>query len=79
MDPEYGYVCKLSTISLTPPKKVNNDGDETFLESHALSLLPLSPFLDTPTSGGSSGRSHATVVVAVVVDVVADDAGGSSR
>jgi hypothetical protein len=43
-----GYVWKLSTHSVTPLQGGNNAGDRTFLESHALSLLPLSPFLDTP-------------------------------
>ncbi len=33
---------------MTLPKRENNDGDETFLESHALSILPLSTFWDTP-------------------------------
>ncbi len=45
-----GYVWKLSTHSVTPLKGGNNDGDETFLESHTLTVLPLSPFLDSPTS-----------------------------
>ncbi len=46
----HGYVWKPSTPSVTPPKQGNNEGDETFLESHALSNLPVSPVLDTPTS-----------------------------
>ncbi len=33
--------------SVTPPKRENNDGDRTFLESHALTLLPVSTFWDT--------------------------------
>ncbi len=33
---------------MTPLKGGNNDGDETFLESHVLSILPLASFLDTP-------------------------------
>ncbi len=45
-----GYVFKLSTLSVTPPKTENTDCDRTFLESHALSILPSSPFLDTPKS-----------------------------
>ncbi len=44
----YGNVWKLSTQNVTPQKYGNNDGDRTFLESHVLSILPLSPFLGTP-------------------------------
>ncbi len=33
---------------MIPPKRENHDGDRAFLESHALSILPLSPFLDIP-------------------------------
>ncbi len=43
-----GYVWKLSTHSGTPPKLGNHAGDRTFLESHVLSILPLSTFWDTP-------------------------------
>ena len=35
---------------MTPPKRGNHDGDRTLLESHALSILPLSSFLDTSIS-----------------------------
>ncbi len=44
------WVCleTLNTQSVTPPKTENNDGDRTLLESHAVSILPLSTFLDTP-------------------------------
>ncbi len=31
-----GYVCKLSTLSVTPPKMVHHDDDRTFLESNAV-------------------------------------------
>ncbi len=50
----YGYVWKFSTHSVTPLKGGNNDGDETFLERHALSILPLSTFWDTPISSDYS-------------------------
>ncbi len=46
--PRLGYVWKLSTRSVTSPKGgAGYDGDETFLESHVLSILPLSTFWDT--------------------------------
>ncbi len=43
----YGYVCKLSTLSVTPPKTDNHDGDRTFLENHALTLSHC-PLFGTP-------------------------------
>ncbi len=55
-----GYVWKLSTQNVTPPKTENNDGDRTCLESHALifSHCPLVEALP------------AVVVPAVVVPAV---------
>ncbi len=49
-----------SQHSVTSAKGGNNVGDETFLESHVLSILPLSPFLDTPTTGLESVRLNKT-------------------
>ncbi len=46
-----GYVWKLSAHSVTPLRGGNNDGAGTFLESHVLRILQLSPFLDTPIWG----------------------------
>ncbi len=46
----FGYVWKLSTQNVTPPKTGNIDGDETFLESHAVSILP--------SLGGGQVRSY---------------------
>ncbi len=43
----HGYVWKLSTHSVTPPKRGNIDGDFGESRSH---FLPLSPFLDTLTA-----------------------------
>ncbi len=33
----------------------HDDGDRTLLESHVLSILPLSPFLDTSSRGEKKG------------------------
>ena len=55
---KYGYVWKFSTHSVTPPKTENNDGDRTFLESHALTCSDCLIFWTLPYGGVQKVRTR---------------------